>query len=300
MHNLKLNYRWGMIIVILTLISTLTACGNKDLIRIGTQTYSEPKIIAQMYKLLIEDRTNLKVDVLPDLASSAVIVGALNQGDIQLATLYSGEIFNNYFPVQATNDRAEVLRQAQEGFLTHYNFNWFNPYGFENTYAFTMREEVTKQDHIEQISDLTDTAKNYKLGVDTTWLEREQDGYKAFTKKYNLAFGKTIPMEIALVYQAVATGNVDIVLAYTTDARLKAYKLKSLKDDKHFFPPYDASPVMRKDLLDKHPELAEIIGLLIGKLSTETMIDLNYEVDVNKRNEKKVAEDYLKKLGLLK
>ncbi|WP_442601280.1 glycine betaine ABC transporter substrate-binding protein [Paenibacillus sp. KN14-4R] len=300
MHTKGTNIRLFFMILILSMSVILTACGNKDLIRIGTQTFSEPKIIAQMYKLLIEDRTDLKVDVLPDLASSSVIISALKQKDIQMATLYSGEIFNHYFPVQATHDRDEVLRQAQEGFLTHYGFKWFNPYGFENTYAFTMREEVANQNHITQISDLASKAKSYKLGVDTTWLERDLDGYKAFTKKYNLAFGQTVPMEIALVYQAVAHGNVDIVLAYTTDARLKAYKLKALKDDKHFFPPYDASPVIRQEVLDKHPELNDIIGLLIGKIDTPTMIDLNYEVDVNKRNEKKVAEEYLIKIGLLK
>lgn len=138
-----------------------------------------------------------------------------------------------------------------------------------------------------------------RLGVDTTWMERENDGYPAFRKAYGISFGKTYPMEVALVYNAVASKKMDIVLAYSTDARLKEYELVTLEDDKHFFPPYDASPVIRKDVLEKHPELDEIIGLLIGKIDARTMVDLNYEVDVNKRNEKKVAEEYLKKVGLL-
>nr|WP_313784461.1 glycine betaine ABC transporter substrate-binding protein [Paenibacillus larvae] len=89
------------------------------------------------------------------------------------------------------------------------------------------------------------------------------------------------------------------MLAYSTDARLKEYNLQTLVDDKQFFPPYDASPVIKQEVLDAHPEIAEVIGELIGKIDAETMINLNYEVDVNKRNEKKVAEEYLKKIGLL-
>ncbi|MFE5317870.1 glycine betaine ABC transporter substrate-binding protein [Paenibacillus sp. NPDC056579] len=280
--------------------AVLSGCGTGDKIIIGTQTYSEPKILAQMHKLLIEDRTDLKVDVLPDLASSTVVLQAMKSNDVQMAILYTGMIFDNYFPIEPTKDRASVLKQAKEGFDKHFGMQWLDPYGFENTYAFTVRDDVAKQNNLNAISDVAPTAGNMTLGVDTTWLERQNDGYPAFQKHYGITFGKTLPMEVALVYKAVASKNVDIVLAYSTDPRIKEYSLKSLKDDKQFFPPYDASPVIRKDILAKHPELNEIMNLLTGKIDVNTMIELNYEVDVNKRNERKVAEEYLKKVGLLK
>lgn len=106
-------------------------------------------------------------------------------------------------------------------------------------------------------------------------------------------------MEIGLVYEAVANKKVDIVLAYSTDPRLKQYNLQTLKDDKQFFPPYDASPVIRKDVLEKHPEVGEAIGQLVGKIDAQTMTDLNYQVDVEKKSEKEVARGFLKKIGLL-
>ncbi|AQT84530.1 choline-binding protein [Paenibacillus larvae subsp. larvae] len=295
----KIIKRTSLLVIVSALVMTITGCGKSDRIIIGTQTSSEPKILASMYKLLIEDRTDLKVDVLPDLASSPVVISAMKKGEIQMATLYTGEIFNNYFPVKETKDRGEVLKQAQEGFKEHFNFKWFDPLGFENTYAFTVRSELAKENNLKTISDVKNMASKMTLGVDTTWLERENDGYPAFTKYYDIQFGQTLPMEIALVYNAVASKKVDIVLAYSTDARLKEYNLQTLVDDKQFFPPYDASPVIKQEVLDAHPEIAEVIDELIGKIDAETMINLNYEVDVNKRNEKKVAEEYLKKIGLL-
>jgi osmoprotectant transport system substrate-binding protein len=299
--NMKQRNRAAfLLLLIVAITAVLSGCGNSNKIIIGTQTYSEPKILAQMHKLLIEDRTELEVDVLPDLASSTVVTQAMKNNDIQMAILYTGMIFDNYFPVENTKDRASVLNQAKAGFDKHYGFHWFDPYGFENTYAFTVREDVAEQNKLQQISDVAPIANTMALGVDTTWLERSSDGYPAFQKHYGITFGKTLPMEVALVYKAVASKNVDIVLAYSTDPRIKEYKLTSLKDDKQFFPPYDAAPVIRNDVLAKHPQLNEVIRLLAGKIDVKTMIELNYEVDVNKRNERKVAEEYLKKVGLLK
>ncbi|GIP38712.1 choline-binding protein [Paenibacillus sp. J31TS4] len=292
--------RWLLGTVLAGVLLMTSGCGRGDTILIGAQTFSEPKILAQMYKLLIEDRTDLKVDVLPDLATSPVVLQAMKNNDVQMGTLYSGEIFNNHFPIEDTKDRKRVLEQAQQGFDKYFNLKWYDPLGFENTYAFTVRKEVADKNQYKKISDLTANAQQMRLGVDTSWLERTADGYPAFKQHYNMTFGKTLPMEVALVYKAVANNEVDIVLAYSTDSRLKEYDLQTLEDDKKFFPPFDASPVVRKDLLEKHPEINDVLQLLIGKIDAKTMVDLNYEVDVKKRNERKVAEDYLKNVGLLK
>ena len=106
-------------------------------------------------------------------------------------------------------------------------------------------------------------------------------------------------MEQSLVYQAVGNDQVDIVLAYSTDSRLKAYNLQTLQDDKHFFPPYDASPVIRNDVVEKYPEVEAAIQELVGTLDAETMIDLNYQVDIEKKSEREVALQYLRDKGLL-
>jgi Periplasmic glycine betaine/choline-binding (lipo)protein of an ABC-type transport system (osmoprotectant binding protein) len=299
---------WTIIAIVLLLAITTTACGSNDgngsaasgTIKIGTQTYSEPKILAAMYKALIEDRTDIKVDIVPDLAASAIVIKSMKSNDIQMATLYSGEIFNDYFDIEDTKDRAQVLKQAQDGFDKNYGFKWYDSYGFENTYALAVRKDVAEANQLQSISDLGKAAKDMKVGVDTTWLERENDGYKAFSDHYGFSFSKTYPMEISLVYKAAADKEVDVVLAYTTDAGLKQYDLQTLTDDKQFFPPYDASPVLRNDTLEKYPELDEVISLLVGKIDAATMTALNYEVDVNKRTPEDVAVEFLKGQGLLK
>lgn len=289
----------GTMMLVLSL-ALLSACGSANKIVIGAQTYSEVKVIAEMYKALIEDRTDLKVQVKPDLSSSPVVINAMKSGEVDMATLYSGEIFNNHFELKTEpKTREEVVEAGREGFAG-LGITWFEPYGFENTYAFTVRKEVADQLGLKTISDLKEHAKNMKLGVDTTWLERPNDGYKAFSQHYGIEFGQTFPMEIGLVYEAVANKKVDIVLAYSTDSRLKQYNLQTLKDDKQFFPPYDASPVIRKDVLEKHPEVGDAIQQLVGKIDAQTMTDLNYQVDVEKKSEKEVAQGFLKKIGLLK
>lgn len=292
--------RWiPMLACMLTLAAFTSACGIQSDMTIGTQTYTETKIIAEMYKALIEDQTDLNVDIIPDLASSSLVINAMKDNDVQMATLYTGEIFNNHFPISGSKDRAKVLKEAQEGFQEHFGFTWMNPLGFENTYAFTVRKDLAETNGYTKISDVKKDMANMKLGVDTTWLERITDGYPAFSKAYGITFGQVFPMEISLVYSAVANQQVDIVLAYSTDSRLKAYELQTLKDDKQFFPPYDASPVLRSDLLKKHPEIEEAIAPLIGRLDADTMISLNYQVDIEKKSEREVAIAYLKEQGLL-
>lgn len=293
--------KWITTLVGLMLIIVFTsACGIKSDITIGTQTYTETKIIAEIYKALIEDQTDLKVDIIPDLASSSLVINAMKKNDVQMSTLYTGEIFNNHFPISGTKDRAEVLKEAQEGFQEYFGFTWMNPLGFENTYAFTVRQDLAETNGYTKISDVKKDMANMKLGVDTTWLERSTDGYPAFSKAYDIKFGQIFPMEISLVYSAVANEQVDIVLAYSTDSRLKAYELQTLQDDKQFFPPYDASPVLRSDLLKEHPEIQDAIAPIIGKLDADTMISLNYQVDIEKKSEREVAIAYLKEQGLLK
>lgn len=121
------------------------------------------------------------------------------------------------------------------------------------------------------------------------------NGYQDFTKTYGMTFGGTYPMQIGLVYDAVKSGKMDIVLAYSTDGRIKSYDLKMLKDDKQFFPPYDCSPVVPEQVLKEHPELEGIIQKMIGKIDTATMQELNYEVDGNLKEPSVVAKEYLQK-----
>lgn len=285
--------------MVAVLMLTTAACGAGGKVTIGTQTYTETKILAHMMALLIEDQADVNVEVKEDFAASPPVISAMDEGEVDIATLYTGEVFNNYFPVEQTHDPEEVLKQAQEGFDEHYGFKWFESYGYENTYVMAVRSELAEAEGLEKVSDLEPIAEDLRLGVDTTWNEREHDGYPAFQEHYGFSFGEVFPMEIGLVYDALKNKEVDIITAYSTDARLKAYDLKMLEDDTQFFPPFDACPVAVKETLEEYPEVETAIEQLIGKIDPDTIISLSYEVDVENRKSKEVAEEFLKDSGLL-
>ncbi|WP_307892528.1 osmoprotectant ABC transporter substrate-binding lipoprotein OpuCC [Bacillus swezeyi] len=265
-------------------------------IKIGSQSFTESEIMANMLAQLIEHDTNLKTALVKNLGSNYVQHQAMLGGDIDIsATRYSGTDLTSTLGREAEKDPEKALKIVQKDFKKKFNYKWYDSYGFDNTYAFTITKELAEKENYETISDLKKDAGKLKLGVDNAWLKRKGDGYQGFKQTYGFEFGSTFPMQIGLVYDAVKNGKMDIVLAYSTDGRIKAYDLKILKDDKRFFPPYDSSPVVPEKVLKEHPELEGVISKLIGKIDTETMQELNYEVDGKLKEPSVVAAEFLKK-----
>ena len=191
--------------------------------------------------------------------------------------------------VKATD--AKVKRQ----FNTKYDMHYFPTYGFADTYAFMVTKQTAKKYNLSTVSDMKKVASKLTVGLDQTWLERKGDGYDAFQKLYGYQFGKTYPMQIGLVYDALESGKMDAILGYSTDGRIGSYDLKILKDDKNFFPPYNASAVATNQILKEHPKLKPILNRLNGKISLKTMQKLNYQVDNNLVEPEVVAKQFLEK-----
>lgn len=269
---------------------------SESTIKIGAQNLTESEILANMISQLIEHNTDLNTELIKNLGSNYVQHQAMLGGDIDIsATRYSGTDLTSTLGKDAVKDPEKALKIVQDEFKKEFGYKWFDSYGFDNTYAFTVTKELAEENQLEKVSDLKQSAQNYKLGVDNAWLKRKGDGYEGFVDTYGIEFGKTFPMQIGLVYDAVKNEKMDIVLAFSTDGRIKAYDLKILEDDKKYFPPYDCSPVIPEKVLKEHPEIEGIVGKLIGKIDTETMQELNYEVDGNLKEPSVVAEEYLKK-----
>ncbi|QKY69966.1 glycine betaine ABC transporter substrate-binding protein [Lentibacillus sp. CBA3610] len=286
--------------LVMFLVVPLAACSGSGTITIGAQTYTETKILAHMYKDLIEQETDLSVEITPDMATSPIVLEGMQGGDIDMSTQFTGTAISSFTDIENPEDSDATLQQAKDFFSGEdFNFTFFDGLGYANTYAFTVREDIADEYDLEQVSDLEGIAGEFSAGFDTAWLERENDGYPAFIDTYNFEFGNTNPMEIGLVYDAVNNGEVDVVLAYSTDPRIVAYDLKILEDDESFFPPYDAAPVVRNDVLDEHPGIADAIEPLIGSFDEETIGDLNGRVDLDGEEIEDVAQDYLEEQGLL-
>lgn len=284
------------------LVVTLGACsGGSESITIGAQTYTETKLLAYMYKDLIENETDIKVDVKPDLATSPIVLEGMQNGEIDMSTQFTGTAIASFTEIENPQDSEATLQQAKDFFGGEdFNFEFFDALGYANTYAFAVRKEVADEYNLEKISDVEDIASDFTAGFDTAWLERDDDGYPEFQETYGFKFGEINPMEISLVYDAVKSEEVDITLAYSTDPRIVEFDLVILEDDQKFFPPYDASPVLRQETLDEHPEIADIIAPLIGSFDEETIGDLNGKVDLDGEDLKEVAHEYLEDQNLLK
>ena len=266
----------------------------KNTIAVGTLSTSESQIMGNIIRLMIEHYTDLQVEMVNNLGSSIVQHKAMINGDVAItATRYTGTDLAGVLGMEPVKDPEQALEIVQREFQERFDQTWFDSYGFANSYAFTVTKEMAERENLNTVSDLEPLVSDLKLGVDNAWLKRKGDGYEGFAEEYGFKFGKTFPMQIGLVYQAVANGKMDIVLAYTTDGRIKAFDLKVLEDDKHFFPPYDTSVVARNDVLQKHPELKDILQKLSGTVDTEKMQEMNYEADGKMKEPSIIAKEFL-------
>jgi osmoprotectant transport system substrate-binding protein len=267
---------------------------SKSTIAVGTLGTSESQIMGNIVRQLIEHHTDLQVEMVNNLGSSIVQHKAMMNEDVDItATRYTGTDLAGALGMEPVKDPDKALEIVQREFEERFDQTWFDSYGFANSYAFTVTRELAEKENLKTVSDLEPLVSDLKLGVDNSWLKRKGDGYEGFVKEYGFEFGETYPMQIGLVYQAAANGKMDVVLAYTTDGRIKAFDLKVLEDDKHFFPPYDTSLVARNEVLQEHPELREILQKLSGTISTEEMQEMNYEADGKMKEPSVIAKQFL-------
>lgn len=285
------------LLVILLVATLLSACSNEanDKIRIGSAVTTESQIIAYIVKGMLEYYTDEEVELINNLGSSVVLHQAMLNGDANLSAVrYTGTDLTGTLNQAPISDPQKALAAVQRLFQDEFQMTFFDSYGFNNTYAFMVTQETAKKYGLETISDLKDIAPDLQVGVDTSWMNREGDGYEGFVETYGFDFGRVFPMQIGLVYNAVSQNEVDVVLGYTTDGRIASYDLVVLEDDLQFFPPYDASPFADTELLEKKPEVKQALQRLVGKISTEEMQRLNFLADNNLIEPAVVAEEFLK------
>ncbi|NQI87916.1 ABC transporter permease/substrate-binding protein [Streptococcus suis] len=262
---------------------------------------AEPEILINMYKLLIEDRTDIKVEIKPNFGKTSFLYEALKSGSIDIYPEYTGTITSTLLknsPTDLSTNPEEVYTYAKEAILEQDGLMYLAPMAFQNTYALAVTEDYAQDHGIEKISDLAKVQQTAVAGFSLEFNDRE-DGNIGLKNLYNLQLNvKT--MEPALRYEAIKNGDVQIVEAFSTDSKVVTYKLKILEDDKQLFPPYQAAPLLSKETLEKYPELEQVLGVLAGNISTEEMTQMNYAVDVEGKSAEQVAREYLEQEGLLK
>ncbi|MCP1123630.1 ABC transporter permease/substrate-binding protein [Bacillus sp. 3103sda1] len=286
-------------VAVITIAPFLWSTQKKDIIIAG-KIGSEPEILIQMYKQLIEQDTDLKVETRPGFGKTSFVFEALKSGEIDIYPEFTGTALSTFVKEEPkSTDRQEVYEQARNGMEQKYNMKLLKPMKYNNTYALAVPKQIAEQYNIKTISDLKNVSSQMKAGFTLEFADRE-DGYKGIQKLYNIQFPNLKTMEPKLRYSAVQSGDVNVIDAYSTDSELQQYGLQVLEDDRGLFPPYQGAPLLREETLKKYPEIEKSLNKLAGKITDEEMRKMNYEVNVEGKAAENVAHEFLQKEGLLK
>ncbi|MFW6164052.1 MAG: glycine betaine ABC transporter substrate-binding protein [Planctomycetota bacterium] len=288
-----------VLILIVALAGLFTMGGGED-VAVGSKHFTEQKILGNMIAQLIEAHTDLSVKRQVGLQGTKVCFGAIAEGDVDIYPEYTGTGLVNILEedFQPGQTPQQILEHVRQAFKERWDLLWLEPLGFDNTYAFAMREDQAEELGIKTISDLEEHAAELKPGFDHEFTNRPE--WKRFEQVYGFTFAKSITkLAPDLTYKALQDGSVDIIDAFATDGRIEAYDLRVLEDDKNLFPPYDSCILVRQDALDAHPELRDVLGKLAGTISADEMRVMNYAVTDELKPPADVARDFLQKKGLL-
>ena len=285
----------------LIMVMSLSSCGTKEKkVVVASKPMTEQYILAEMITSLIEANTDIKVDKKLGIGGgTSNIQPAMEKGEIDIYPEYTGTGWLFVLKKDLINDPNRLYEEVKKEYSTKYGIKWLGLYGFNDTYALAIKKSLADKLGVDTYSDLAEKSDSFKFGAEYDFYERE-DGYKGLEREYAFAFKEKKELDIGLKYEAINSNSVDVINAFSTDALLKKYELKVLRDDKNFFPSYFATTLVREDTLKKYPELEAVLNKLEGKISDDEMIQMNYKVENEKKDPKAVADEFLKSKGLLK
>jgi glycine betaine/choline ABC-type transport system substrate-binding protein len=219
---------------------------------------------------------------------------ALVGGRIDLYPEYTGTAYTAILHHPPITDPRAVYDQVKREYAERFNAEVSPPLGFENTFAILVRGADARRLNLKTISEAVPHARNWRAGFGQDFMTRA-DGYPGFSKAYGLKFAdQPREMDLSLTYIALASNKVDLIAGNSTEGRIAALDFVQLEDDRHYFPPYEAVYLVRKDSLTRVPALQEVLTKLGNSITTDEMRRLNYEVDANKRTPAEVVRDWLK------
>jgi len=291
--------RFSKLLCLLCLVSvgaTLSACSRTDRIVVGSKNFTEQVILGELLAQQIEGRTNLRVDRKLNLGGTLICHQALVAGQIDTYVEYTGTALTAVLKEPPSNDSARVYDTVRGAYKNQFGIEWTEPLGFNNTFAIIVRKADAQALKLKTISDAAPQTAHWTAGFGYEFIERE-DGYTGLAKTYGLRFpSPPRVMDLGITYKAAAEKQVDFIAGNSTDGLIDALGLVVLEDDKHYFPPYDAVPLVRDAVVAKHPEVRQALKELGGKISEDQMRRLNYAVDGEHKDVKEVVREFLSSL----
>ena len=260
---------------------------------VGCKNFTEQLILGEILKQLLESACHAPVDGRFYLAGTYICQQAILAGRIDAYVEYTGTALAAILKQQAGGDASKVYDEVKEQYQRRFHLEVMPPLGFNNTFAMVMRPDDARRLGVKTLSQLAPVAPQLRLGVGYEFLER-QDGYKGLVETYDLHFAEAPRvMDLGLLYRALENRSVDIVAGNNTDGLIAALGLVVLQDDQHYFPPYDAVPIVRPGLFAKCPQAHAAFESLAGRISADQMRAMNYAVDAEKHDPAAVAREFL-------
>ena len=286
--------------IVALLAASLIACraGRSNAIVVGSKDFPEQALLGEILAQAIESRTHLRVERRFYLAGTYICQQAMLAGRIDTYIEYTGTALMAILHDPIERDPAAVFGQVQREYRRRFNFEVMPPLGFNNTFAIVIRGETARRLHLKTISEAASFAPQWRAGFGYEFMERP-DGYAGFVRTYGLRFASEPRiLDLGLLYRALLDKQVDLVAGNSTDGLLSARDLAVLEDDKRYFPPYQAVPIVRSETLMRFPPLRKVMEDLAGKISETEMQKMNYEVVGEQRDISAVAKEFLRSKGL--
>ncbi len=290
----RASFRFLYFLYILNLIYFVAACRQppQSKITIGSKFFTEQVVLAELLAQHIEARTGIPVIRKTNLGGTLLVHKALLAGELDLYVEYTGTALTAVLNESPRGDSNTVYNRVKQLYADRFHLEVTEPLGFENTFAMVIRGDDAEKLHLQKISDIAPFAPKWRAGVGYEFLERP-DGFPGLTKNYDLHFGGSPKvMDLGLIYRVLVDHQVDIVAGNSTDGLIDALGLVALADDRHYFPPYDAVPIVRQSTLARFPQLRAALADLAGKLSASDIRRLNYAVDAQHQDAAAVVRQF--------
>jgi osmoprotectant transport system permease protein len=263
---------------------------------VASKPFGESYLLAEMFSQLLEAR-GMRVDRRPGLGATEIAFRALRTGAIDVYPEYTGTGLLAILGEPPLGDASAVYQRVSSEFRARFGVRWLAPLGFQNSYAIAVRRATADSLHLRTLTDLARVGPSVRAGLTADFVGRA-DGLPGLERAYGLHFGSVRVLGPAIKYQALAAGQIDVIDGYSTDGLIARYDLVVLADDKHFFPPYEASALVSQRLASTMPDALIALGELSGRLDESRMRALNKRVEVDGTPVSTVARDALAALGL--
>lgn len=284
-------------LTLLTAVPLVASCGLNSGTKVGSKNFTEELILGELYAQALE-HAGLRVIRRLDLGTTDIAMAALRRGEIDVYPEYTGTALLNVLHLPADSDPARAYRTVKAAYA-RFDLTWLAPAPMNDTQALATTQAVAGRYALGTLSDLAPKAAELRLGTVPEFLSRS-DGLPGLRKRYGgYAFKAVKVVDNGLKYRALEHGDVDVVVAFSTEGQLKSDNLVVLEDNKHVFPAYQVAPVVRNDALSANPSIAPALDKIAPLLTTDVMQNLNLQVDGDqKREPADVAHDFLQQNGL--